>query len=169
MEEMFRSASAFNQPLNAWRTTAVKTMQFAFAESGAFYQNISAWSIASIKRPGGDLKNRELEDIFGSSHFYKVAEESGYCAVQGQCSDSPFSPHFYPTQQQISDGGKFLSLPILVPGISPPAHPMRAYTCLLARRVWARCGRAGPAPPHSPLGRVRLTAKRPGTVAAQRP
>jgi hypothetical protein len=42
---MFNSATAFNQPLNLWNTSAVLNMDYMFNNATVFNQNISGWVI----------------------------------------------------------------------------------------------------------------------------
>ena len=46
MSYMFRSASAFNHPLNSWQVGQVTTFRNMFDSASAFNQDISAWNVS---------------------------------------------------------------------------------------------------------------------------
>ena len=48
MSGMFRAATAFNQPLNSWNTSAVTDMESMFRDATAFNQNISSWDVRKV-------------------------------------------------------------------------------------------------------------------------
>ena len=45
MSYMFYKATAFNQPLNLWNTSAVTNMSYMFYNAAAFNQNLSGWNV----------------------------------------------------------------------------------------------------------------------------
>ena len=48
MSAMFKSASAFNQPLDQWKTAGVKYMSNMFWFADAFTQNINSWDVSNV-------------------------------------------------------------------------------------------------------------------------
>ena len=48
MENMFRSASAFNQGLSVWNLGSVTTMENMFRSASAFNQGLSGWNVVSV-------------------------------------------------------------------------------------------------------------------------
>ena len=62
MKYMFYEAAAFNQPIGAWNTSAVKDMTFMFYHASAFNQPIGAWSVA---------RSLNRENMFGGTSFAK--------------------------------------------------------------------------------------------------
>jgi surface protein len=67
MENLFYSAFAFNQPIGAWNTSNVTDMASMFYSASVFNQNISSWNVASviIKPPTNFSTNSALS--FGNS------------------------------------------------------------------------------------------------------
>ena len=57
MNYMFGGALAFNQPIGAWNTTKVTTMQGMFQNASAFNQAISAWKTNSVIDMGSMFKD----------------------------------------------------------------------------------------------------------------
>ncbi len=45
MYEMFKNASAFNQPIGGWNTGSVSNMTDMFRETTAFNQNLQTWTV----------------------------------------------------------------------------------------------------------------------------
>jgi surface protein len=48
MASMFDSATAFNQPIGGWNTSAVTTMASMFYEAQAFHQPIGGWNTSAV-------------------------------------------------------------------------------------------------------------------------
>jgi surface protein len=48
MQQMFPQAIAFNQPLNSWNTSAVTDMSYMFYGASAFNGNISSWNTSAV-------------------------------------------------------------------------------------------------------------------------
>jgi hypothetical protein len=48
MAVMFYEALAFNQPIGAWNTGAVRDMSFMFYGASMFNQNIRGWNVAAV-------------------------------------------------------------------------------------------------------------------------
>ena len=48
MSEMFNGASSFNQPLNNWNVSNVKTMNRMFGKS-SFNQPLNNWNVSKVK------------------------------------------------------------------------------------------------------------------------
>jgi surface protein len=52
MTDMFRGAEVFNQDLNNWDVSSVKTMLTMFGETGAFNGDISNWDVSNVEDMG---------------------------------------------------------------------------------------------------------------------
>jgi surface protein len=48
MMRMFRDATAFNQNISSWNTSAVTDMYAMFQDATAFNQNIGTWNVANV-------------------------------------------------------------------------------------------------------------------------
>ena len=45
---MFRTATAFNQPIGVWETSSLNTMEKMFWSAKSFNQNVSGWNISKV-------------------------------------------------------------------------------------------------------------------------
>jgi surface protein len=81
MSNMFRDASAFNQPIGNWNTAQVTTMAFMFQGATAFNQNIGTWNTANVTNMNNmfqaatsfnqDISSWNVSNVtsFGSAQF----------------------------------------------------------------------------------------------------
>jgi surface protein len=63
MNSMFLSATAFNQPLNNWNTAGVTNMAGMFNSATVFNQDISLWNVSNVTTFGGS----EFAGMFGNA------------------------------------------------------------------------------------------------------
>ena len=60
---MFGRATAFNQPIGAWNTSRVTTMQTMFSTATAFNQNIGSWNVSLVSNFSGFMENKTFNDF----------------------------------------------------------------------------------------------------------
>ena len=48
MEDMFRNASSFNQPLNNWNVSNVTVIGAMFCEASSFNQPLNDWDVSNV-------------------------------------------------------------------------------------------------------------------------
>ena len=48
MEDMFRNASSFNQPLNNWNVSNVTVIAAMFCEASSFNQPLNDWDVSNV-------------------------------------------------------------------------------------------------------------------------
>jgi surface protein len=77
-DEMFDSATAFNQNISSWNTAAVTDMRYMFAGDSAFNQNISSWNTAAVTDMSIMFYNATaFNQNISSSNTAKVTDMSG--------------------------------------------------------------------------------------------
>jgi surface protein len=53
MSYMFAGATSFNQPLDKWDVSSVKTMRCMFQNAASFNQPMDKWDVSSVKDMAG--------------------------------------------------------------------------------------------------------------------
>lgn len=104
MNDLFRSASTFDQPLDGWNVTQVTTMYRMFSYSTAFNQPLDGWSVDKVMSMQGMFYGARSFDqdlgwcidysvfLGGALTFYDTPCESTACGVvqvEGGCTPPP--------------------------------------------------------------------------------
>ena len=82
MHEMFNEALKFNQPLNSWNVSNVKTMECMFRGTESFNQPLDKWDTKKLKTMFGMFdfaKGYNSFDSLSNWDLSKVSEMSNLC------------------------------------------------------------------------------------------
>ena len=69
MNRMFHTASSFNQPLNNWNVSKVKDMEEMFEDAKSFNQPLNKWNVSKVEDMGGIFLSATSFGMTGSTFF----------------------------------------------------------------------------------------------------
>ena len=120
------SAQVFNQPLSAWRTSSVTSLQETFKDAVSFNQNIASWDVSLVNNAAGIFRDAAsfdqdlgwcLESGVNLGLAFSMAPcEATNCGVQvaPNCTSSHEAHHHHDTDKSGPSAGKVFLILFLV-------------------------------------------------------